>query len=124
MKTDDVKILNTRIRMINLNIARNLANNLKLDAEWNMEARISKDKDKDILFLVNLKVFDEKHENFMVELNGEIIFEFSEKPDDLNKISEERCMPLAQIELSEILDNILNNAGYAKLDLAHKMNLK
>lgn len=124
MKTDDVKILYTRIRKINLNIAKNIPNNLRLNAEWNTEIKVSKDKDKDILFLVNLKLFDESHEEFMVELNGEIIFEFDEKPDDLRKVSTEICIPLAQNEMSARLDDILVSAGYSKLDFAAKIGLK
>lgn len=124
MKTDGIKILYTRIRRIELDISQNASGDLRLNAEWNTEIRISKNKDKNILFLVKLKVFDEEHENFMVELNGEIIFTFDEKPNDLKKISEKQCMPLAQIKLSEILDNILINAGYTGLNLADKIGLK
>lgn len=124
MKIDDVKILYTRLRKINLSIDKNISNNLRLNVELNTEIRISKDEEKDILLSVNLNVFDKNHEDFMVELNGEIIFEFDEKPEDLKRACDEKCIPLAQIKMSEILDNILINAGYAKLDLAHKMDLK
>lgn len=122
MKTD-VKILYTRIRRINLNIAKNLPKNLTLNADWNTEIKVSKDKDRNVLFLINLKVFDKENKEFDVEMDGEIIFEFNEKPEDLKKISTEKCIPLAQKEMSARLDNILVSSGYSKLDLASKIGL-
>ena len=124
MKTDDIKIIATRVRKIDLNIASEISNSLTLNVEWVTEIRASEDKDKRIMLLVNLKVYDESHEKFFVEMNGESIFEFKEKPDDLMKVSKEECLPMAQIKLSEILDNILLNVGFAKLNVAKDIGLK
>lgn len=119
----NTRIKETKLTSVNVNIPRNISNNLKLKGEWNTELYIPEEKENNtLLFVVELSLTEENEENFEIKLKADIIFEFDEIPQDYKSVGDERCMPLAQNKLSEMLDNILEISGYTKLNLAGQMD--
>lgn len=121
--SENIKIINTKIRKFNLNIARNIEKNITLKAVWNVDIKTPKaDDDRTALFCSELNLNTPEGEDFIVEIKADFIFEFAEKPLDYKDIAQKVCVPMMQMELSEKLDSILKISGYSELRLIEQLN--
>ncbi len=94
--------------------------NLRIECK----AKINPPKNKEdntALLIMNVKVFDPDNE-VKIECETYFIFEFDEIPSDYDGAAIDICAPIAQERVFSIIDTVLENLGYPKLNLSNGVN--
>lgn len=117
LKIDNIKIVNSLIE-----IDRNCKDKLGINLECT--GRVGKPKNSlDNTLLLNI-VFDissAESDELIIQLEADVFFSYDEKPENFDWMVEKECMPMAQKEVLNKLDNILVELGYSKLNFAENI---
>lgn len=115
------KISFIRIVSLHVDIARTLSKSFDLKVGCRAKTKIPKNiEEKKAVLNIELNIVTAEKEDVKIELDADVSFVFNQIPDDYNQIIEEKCMPIAQTRIFDLLDDILVNMGYKKLGLSKK----
>ena len=110
-----------RIVSSHIEIARKLPKTFELQIECKAKIKTPKnaeEKKAALFFVLNIGTLEK--EDIKINLEADILLEFSQVPEDYSKLIEDKCMPRVQIELFNLLDEILVKMGHEKLCMAEK----
>ncbi len=110
-----------RIISSHIEIARTLSKSFELKIGCRARARAPKYlEEKKAVLNMELSIITPEKDDMNIELEADVFLKFDQIPDDYDKVMEEKCMPIAQIKLFHMLDEILVCMGYDRLGLAEK----
>lgn len=110
-----------RIISSHIEIARTLSKSFELKIGCRARARAPKYlEEKKAVLNMELSIITPEKDDMNIELEADVFLKFDQIPDDYDKVMEEKCMPIAQIKLFRMLDEILVCMGYDRLGLAEK----
>ena len=108
-----------RIVSSHIEIARKLPKTFELQIECKAKIKTPKnaeEKKAALFFVLNIGTLEK--EDIKINLEADILLEFSHVTEDYSKLIEDKCMPRVQIELFNLLDEILVKMGHENLCLA------
>lgn len=117
-----LEIRNIKLLKTHINIAQNMPKSFELKVERRAQIKApKKDGDRTALLNLELEIQTLETEGIKIELEADVIFEFETILEDYAKVAEEICVPMAQKEMLNRLDEILIHMGYKKMRLAEKI---
>lgn len=114
LKIDDIKIVRSFIE-----IDRDCKDKFEIKIEC--RGRIKKSKkeaDHTLLLNVIIDATAVDSNDLSIELESDVLFSYETEFENFDWVIENECMPMAQKEIFNKLDNILVELGYSKLDFA------
>lgn len=115
------KIKYIRIVSSHIEISRNLPKTFELKVGCRAKIKTPKDEEeKKAVLDIALNIETAEKNDISINLEADVLWEFDQIPEDYEKIIEEECMPIAQTQLFNRLDDILVKMGYKKLGLGEK----
>lgn len=119
---NSTKLKKIRLNGVHIDIAKKLSKSLELKIECKAKIGLPQNVENitSIALEVELSVMTNKNDELKIILLADTIFDLEYVPDDYNEIVAQQCVPIAKKELFIILDKLLVNMGYKKLDLAEQ----
>ena len=117
LKIDKIRVVNSLIE-----IDRNC--NDKFGISLECKGRVGKPKnqsDNKLLLNIIIIISSSETDKLNIELEADVLFSYNEEPDNFDWMVEKECMPMAQKEVLNKLDNILVELGYSKLNIAENI---
>lgn len=116
------KIKKIRIISAHIDIGRKLPKSFELKVESSVMVKTPKDdEEKNILLTIESCIAIPEKNEFEITIEADVVFELEQIPEDYAKYAEQQCIPIAQEQIFNKLDEILVCMGYKKLELAKKL---
>lgn len=77
------------------------------------------EKDKTAMLEMKITITSVDKDDIYVEVTTHSIFSFSEIPEDYDYVSQNMCIPKAQKEALDKIDNIIESMGYPRFNLSN-----
>lgn len=115
----EMKIVNSHIDII-----RTLPQKLELRTECRVNIKTPRNKaENSTLLSMELKVYTPGTDDMNIRLESDAFFISDQMPEDYMIEIEKTCVPIAQTELFDRLDTLLEVMGYKKLGLKERYEL-
>lgn len=117
LRIDNIKIVNSLIE-----IDRNCKEKFRINLDCT--GRVGKPKnqsDNTLLLNIVFDIFSAETDELNIQLEADVFFSYNEEPENFDWMVEKECMPMAQKEVLNKLDNILVELGYSKLNIAESI---
>lgn len=117
MANTNPQIAYLRILKSYIEISPNIPQSFNINAQFRTQTRIPDDKEcKKAILETELSLFNED-DSFKINLEVESFLKFDKVPEDYDKEIEKNCISMVQKKIFNILDEILVNMGYERLNL-------
>lgn len=117
LRIDNIKIVNSLIE-----IDRNCKEKFRINLDCT--GRVGKPKnqsDNTLLLNIVFDIISAETDELNIQLEADVFFSYNEEPENFDWMVEKECMPMAQKEVLNKLDNILVELGYSKLNIAESI---
>lgn len=117
LRIDNIKIVNSLIE-----IDRNCKEKFRINLDCT--GRVGKPKnqsDNTLLLNIVFDIISAETDELNIQLEADVFFSYNEEPENFDWMVEKECMPMAQKEVLNKLDNILVELGYSKLNIAERI---
>lgn len=122
MQKDYLKINNIKIIRSFIEIDRNCKDKFEIKLECRGRAKkAKKESDHTLLLNIIIDATSVNSEDLTIQLETDVFFHYEKDHESLDWIIENECMPMAQKEILNKLDNILIELGYSELNLAQNI---